>query len=230
MKTYEENIKDKEMKNKNQTKQKNTLSKKSKILKIVLISILSLLTISIISFFIYVSDYYEADEVAKNILTNNTDLIVNDNFIHLKSDSNVGIIFYPGGKVEFTSYLPLMEKYQKENINAFLVEMPFNLAMFNTNAANNIISSNSNIDSWYIIGHSLGGTFASVYAENNSAKIDGLILLGSYSYSNYPIEKTLTIAGSLDYMYEDITYTTNLITIDGGNHAQVRKLWKTRWR
>lgn len=62
---------------------------------------------------------------------------------------------------------------------------------------------------------------ASQYAANHSDQVDGLILLGSYIYGDYPDEDTLTIYGSLNQSVEDhIHYTENIVEIEGGNHAQ----------
>ena len=99
--------------------------------------------------------------------------------------------------------------------------MPFNMAIFNANAADKIINENIDIKHWYIAGHSMGGAMASSYAAKNQDKVEGLILLGSYIYGDYPEDKALTIYGSLNQSVEDkINYTKNIIEIEGGNHAQ----------
>ena len=51
----------------------------------------------------------------------------------------MGIIFYPGDKVENTAYLPLLEQLERKGYNCYLVNMPFKMAIFNKNAANKII-------------------------------------------------------------------------------------------
>ena len=67
----------------------------------------------------------------------------------------------------------------------------------------------------------MGGAMASQYAAENQDKIDGLILLGAYPYKEYPLERTLTVYGSLNTSVADrIDYTENVIVIEGGNHAQ----------
>lgn len=71
--------------------------------------------------------------------------------------------------------------------------MPFNLAIFNINAANSVYSKFPDIQNWYIGGHSLGGAMASKYYKNHQNQLKGLILLGSYIYGNIPVEHTLTI-------------------------------------
>ena len=50
-----------------------------------------------LGFFWYISDYYTADNNALSILEKK-DVYEIDNFIELKADSDIGLIFYPGGK------------------------------------------------------------------------------------------------------------------------------------
>ena len=64
----------------------------------------------------------------------------------------------------------------------------------------------------------MGGAMASQFASEHP---DGLILLGTYPYGDYPVEDTLTVYGSLNQSVEDkIDYTENVVKIEGGNHAQ----------
>lgn len=197
------------------------MKRKLKRIGIIVLSILGLLTLS---FFIYTSIYYHADEVAKNLLEKDQSIIQENNVFTLPSinASDTALIFYPGAKVEAISYLPLLERLREEiDINIYLVEMPFNLAVLNPNAATSIIDSHPEIKHWIISGHSMGGAMASSYASQYSDKVDGLILLGAYIYGDYPQEKALTIYGSLNTsVQEKIDYTENIIVIEGGNHAQ----------
>lgn len=50
-------------------------------------------------------------------------------------DPVAGFIFYPGGKVEYTAYSPLMLALAEQNILCVLLEMPFNLAVLDSSAA-----------------------------------------------------------------------------------------------
>lgn len=102
-----------------------------------------------------------------------------------------------------------------------LVEMPLNMAIFNANAADEIIDQYPNIKNWYIGGHSMGGAMASSYASDHEDQIKGLILMGAYLYGDYPPEKSLTIYGTFNSDLEkNIDYTDNIVVIEGGNHAQ----------
>jgi hypothetical protein len=189
-----------------------------------LIAILALVIVLFIAFFIYASDYYRADETANAVLQSEAVTRVEDNFIVLSpaEAGDTAMIFYPGAKVEYTAYLPLLEKItQSSNITCILVKMPFNMAIFDPDAADDIISRFPDIENWYIAGHSMGGAMASDYASKNQDKIKGLILLGAYIYGDYPVENALTIYGSFNTSVEEkIDYTENIVVIEGGNHAQ----------
>lgn len=207
--------------------------KKKKIL-IWSISIVSTLLLMFTIFLIYVSDYYHADEASIEVFKENTSVIktniYDDAISYIASDSNIGLIFYPGGKVEYTSYEPLMYELASKGITCVLIEMPFNLAVFNANAADNVMDYFPEIDNWYIAGHSLGGTMAAIYLANNADKFDGLILLGSYSTTNLSNKdlKVLSIYGSEDKVMNKEKYEQNKVNlpsdfteqiISGGSHA-----------
>ena len=193
-------------------------------LKITLITILSIVLLLTSAFFIYVSDYYKADDVAASLMQSASGLVVEDSFILLSPDtpSDTALIFYPGAKVEYIAYLPILEKIVKNcDITCILVKMPFNLAIFDVNAADKIIDGFPAIENWYIGGHSMGGAMASSYASNHQDKVKGLILLGAYIYGGYPAERALTVYGTFNASVADkIDYTENIVVIEGGNHAQ----------
>ncbi len=193
-------------------------------LRIMLIVIIAVLILLVGGFLIYASDYYRADDVASSAMQSDAIMIDKNDHIIL-SPTNPGetaMIFYPGAKVEYFAYLPILEKI-KENtgITCILVKMPFNMAIFDSDAADSIIAQFPDVKNWYMAGHSMGGAMASDYASNNQDKIEGLILLGAYLYGNYPAENTLTIYGSFNTSVEEkIDYTENIVVIEGGNHAQ----------
>lgn len=189
--------------------------------KIIVFTLLTVVLTCIIGGFVYVSNYYHATEEAKGILEESM-VIQSEDVIELTNEtSTTGFIFYPGGKVEATAYLPLLDKLREEGIAVFLVEMPFNLAVFNPGAAELIIANHPEITSWYIGGHSLGGAMASSYYDKHPERFDGLILLGAYIYGDVQPTDALTIYGSEDKVLnrDKISYTTNVFVIDGGNHA-----------
>lgn len=174
-------------------------------------------------FFWYVSDYYRAEDAALRVLAQGNGITVQDNLTILSpsSPTDTAIIFYPGAKVEAESYLPLLDQLRQTGLTCILVHMPFHMAIFDANAAEDVISRFPEMQHWYIAGHSMGGAMASKFASNHPDQVDGLILMGAYIYGDYPDEKTLTIYGSLNQSVEDhIDYTKNIVEIEGGNHAQ----------
>lgn len=174
-------------------------------------------------FFWYVSDYYRAEDAALEILAQDSGITVQDNLTMLSpaAHTDTAMIFYPGAKVEAEAYLPLLDQIRQTGITCILVHMPFHMAIFDTNAAEDVIDQFPAFQHWYIAGHSMGGAMASQFASDHPDQIDGLILMGAYIYGDYPAEKTLTIYGSLNQSVEDqIDYTENIVEIEGGNHAQ----------
>ncbi|MGI5959083.1 MAG: alpha/beta fold hydrolase [Massiliimalia sp.] len=175
------------------------------------------------AFFWYVSDYYHAEDVALDVMAQDTDITVQDNLTILSPSysTDTAIIFYPGAKVEAEAYLPLLDQIRQTGATCILVHMPFHMAIFDANAAEDVISKFPEIQHWYIAGHSMGGAMASQFASEHPDQVDGLILLGAYIYGDYPDENTLTVYGSLNQSVEDhIDYTENIVEIEGGNHAQ----------
>lgn len=193
-------------------------------IKITLITIIALGIVLIGAFLIYVCDYYRADDVAIAAMQSEAATRVQGNLILLSpaTPSDTVLIFYPGGKVEAIAYLPILEKItQSSGITCILVKMPFHLAFFDANAADQIIEQFPAIKNWYIGGHSLGGAMASDYASKHPEQVKGLILLGAYIYGDYPAENALTVYGTLNTsVAEKISYTENVVVIEGGNHAQ----------
>lgn len=197
--------------------------KMNKRLRTGLIVTLIILVAAVSAFAIYVSDYYEADSTAL-ALVQMEDVIITADYAVLSPDQpgSEALIFYPGGKVEFTAYLPLLEQVsERTGLTVVLVRMPFNLAVFGINKADSIIEQFPEITAWHIGGHSLGGAMASQYAASSPDAVQSLILLGAYNYGKYPSQDTLTIYGSLEEDIAEQAAGSDYITvIDGGNHAQ----------
>ena len=182
----------------------------------------------------YVSDYYHGDGTAIAALSstesytvlNTSDTIT---FTPTTNKSSIGIIFYPGAKVEPEAYSVMASKLASNGYTTIIVKMPFNLAFFGQNKADDVIAKHQEISTWVIGGHSLGGVFASDYAVNHQDKIAGVIYLAAYPNTNASNAsfKGLSIRGSLDGLATGAEISKNLdkfplnttfITINGGNH------------
>ncbi|MBQ0064907.1 MAG: alpha/beta hydrolase [Firmicutes bacterium] len=197
---------------------------KLKKIGVVLCSIIVLL---IAGSYWYIQDYYQVEESVslENTMEESAEKIVYGN-----ADSTVGLIFYPGGKVEFSSYAPLMERLSENNILCVVVHMPANLAILDTHAADEIMEQYPNIKNWYVGGHSLGGSAACMCLAAHSDQFKGLILLASYSTKNLSASNlpVLSIYGSEDGVLSRKSYDKNRknlpkdtkeYVIQGGNHA-----------
>lgn len=207
---------------------------KSKKLKIALISATLAIALLIGAMAIYLSDFYRADESAISAFAPMSDVncetAKSGDIVFAPDNASAGVIFYPGGKVDENAYKPLGAALASKGILCIIVKMPFNLAVFDVNAADGIRDSYPDVEHWYIAGHSLGGSMAASYLEKNSADYDGLILLGSYSTADLSSSElsVLSIYGSEDKVMNRDKYAANKsnlptdlveFIIDGGNHA-----------
>ncbi len=194
-------------------------------LPVILLALLLILTAGV---GLYAADYYHMDSTAAAALAGAEQS--HHMTIFSADEAHAGLIFYPGGKVEATAYAPLMEALAAQGITCVIAHMPLNLAVLDTNAASDIPERFPHIDSWYIAGHSLGGSMAASYAAE-AKDISGLILLAAYSTadltdSSLPV---LSIYGSEDGVLNMEKYTqyrsylptdTTELILPGGNHAQ----------
>lgn len=176
----------------------------------------------------YLTDYMHAEPTATSYLNGTDGINVTkvDNGLFINGPGNdTAVIFYPGAKVEYTSYLPMFCSLSSKGVDCYLVEMPFNIAFLGENEAGKIIDT-TNYSRYILCGHSLGGVVASSYMAH-SGKGDGLIMLAGYSTENIT-KPTLSIYGSNDgnlnrKSYDEAKPHMSNMTeyvIDGGNHAQ----------
>lgn len=208
--------------------------KKQEYLKRARIIVIALIIILGGAFAIYVNHYYHADDHALASLQSTETVTVwtlqKDTLVFSPKEARAGLIFYPGGKVQYESYAPLMQSLAEQGILCVLVHMPCNLAVLDVNAADGIKEKFSGITTWYLGGHSLGGSMAASYVENHAEEYEGLILLASYSTADLSKTglKVLSIYGSNDGVLSLEKYEQNKTNlpedvvehvIDGGCHA-----------
>ena len=181
----------------------------------------------------YAADFYHADDIAVAAMSSAADVTVEqkgNTLAFVPEDAEAGMIFYPGGKVEYTAYAPLMRALADSGVLGVLVRMPLNLAVLDMNAADGIPEQYSQIRHWYIGGHSLGGSMAASHAAKNTSAYDGLVLLASYSTADLSASglPVISIYGSEDgvlNMEKYAEYKRNLPAafeehiLEGGCHA-----------
>ena len=194
--------------------------------------VIAVILLPLLLFLLYSSDYYHADETAEKAMAG-TDKVhvskIREGWFFDGPGNETGMVFYPGGKVEETAYAPLLSRLAENGIDVFLVKMPFHLVFFGLNKADDMIDAYQ-YDHWYIAGHSLGGVGAGFYAGKNSERLDGVILLASYTTKKLDDDLiTVSVYGTEDGVLNKEGYQKNLENvsvhftehvIEGGNHAQ----------
>ena len=208
-------------------------NKRKRKICIITTSVIVVVAIMFAACAIYLGDYYRADNeaIGSFLPQGSTWREEPDGTIVFEPEgATKGFIFYPGGKVEYTAYIPLMQACAEQGILCVLLEMPFNLAVLDINAADGVQAEYPEIEEWYIGGHSLGGSMAATYAANNAGDFKGLILLASYSTADISESalSVLSVYGSEDgvlNMEKYEKYASNLPhdftehVIEGGCHA-----------
>ena len=182
-------------------------------------------------FLIYTGSYYRADPSAVSALLSDQMVTVAQTeygwFFDGPSE-NKALVFYPGAKVEETAYAPLLHFLAEQAMDVCLVKMPFHLALFGSNKADDVMAL-YDYDSWYIGGHSLGGAMAASYAAKKGTPLNGVILLAAYPIKALDSGLLLiSIYGSedgilnMDKLSQSIQFAPDNYknyVIEGGNHA-----------
>lgn len=191
----------------------------------VIIWLVLLVVMLLVAFWKYAQTYYKALPYENEAVTvTETD----DYYVIGDTDAARGFIFYPGAKVEESAYLPVLTSLSEADVCCVLVKMPYQLAIFNQNAAAGVMEDFPQIENWYIGGHSLGGAMAAGFAAKHEEELQGLILLAAYPTDALSELPVLSVYGSedgvlnLEKYQKSITLADHLseYVIEGGNHAQ----------
>jgi len=199
------------------------------------IALLAGLVIVSAAFAIWANDAYPADDAALQALTSDSKVTVTaDNIITFQSadqQPTTGFIFYPGGRVDYRAYAPVLRMIAEGGYFVALVPVPLNMAFFDVDAATPVLEGHPEIETWAVGGHSLGGAMASVFAKDHLAELDAVIFFASYpaddSLKNADIE-VLSIYGTNDMAgmatFDEkkslLAADTQYVILEGGNHAQ----------
>ena len=152
-------------------------------------------------------------------------------FRPIHAAAHTGFIFYPGGRVDYRSYAPILKSLARQGFLVVLIPMPLSLAFFTPNKADAVPAAFPEIQQWAIGGHSLGGAMAARYCFTHPEKMQALILWASYpadtdSLANQKLA-VLSIFGSEDGQVKNIEASNRLlpadaawVRIEGGSHAQ----------
>lgn len=148
-----------------------------------------------------------------------------------EGESEVGLVFYPGGRVHPEAYVATLAPLAREaNATVVIPEMPLNLAVLDQNAAGPAMDR-YDPDRWVVGGHSLGGVMACRYAASNPDRVAGVALVASYCDQNIAERDlaVLSVTGEADTVLDRDSYRANLanlptdatvVTLPGVNHTQ----------
>jgi hypothetical protein len=145
----------------------------------------------------------------------------------------VGLVLYPGARVDPRSYAPAAHTLAGEGYLVVIVPMPLNLAVFAPDRAAEVMAAFPEIGRWAVGGHSLGGAMAARFAYQNPDAVQGLVLWAAYPASTddlsghsaavtsiYATEDGLTTEDKIAASRPLLPPDTSWVAIDGGNHAQ----------
>ena len=115
---------------------------------------------------------------------------------------------------------------------AVIVPMPFNLAVFGSGKASDVIKAHPEITRWAIGGHSLGGAMSAKYVYDHPEAVEGLGFWAAYPATNNSLAdrtvKVASISASNDGLATPdkieasrpyLPPSTEWLQIQGGNHA-----------
>lgn len=152
-------------------------------------------------------------------------------FRPIDMEVHTGLIFYPGGRVDYRSYAPILKSIAEQGYLVVLVPMPLSLAFFAPDKADEVLAEFPEIENWALAGHSLGGAMAARYCYTHPDEFQALVLWASYpantdSLANEKLA-VLSIYGSEDGQVKKIQDSSTLlpsnttwVEIIGGSHAQ----------
>ncbi|MFS0785259.1 alpha/beta family hydrolase [Shouchella sp. 1P09AA] len=199
-------------------------------MKRILLLLSSIILLLIIAFFIWTQFTYDRMD-AQGIQLLEPLPVEDEWLIYTAEDAEIGIVLYPGAKVEPDAYAYVAQELSKQGITVAVPSVTLNLSILDRSKANEIMDRDPDLD-WYISGHSMGGAAAAMYADEHLDKISGLILLGAYAASNDNLYQSslpvLSLSGSEDGLStpekiedtrENLPPTTDYVEIEGGNHA-----------
>jgi hypothetical protein len=143
----------------------------------------------------------------------------------------VGLVFYPGGRVEPGAYVHTLAPLAERGVTVVVPGVPLNLAVLDSDAASPVIAGEGGVGSWYVGGHSLGGAMACRYANGHSERVDGLVLAASYCDVDVSDSglATVAITGSRDGVLNRDRFESNrrflpadatFVSVEGMNHGQ----------
>jgi hypothetical protein len=140
-----------------------------------------------------------------------------------------GLVFLPGARVDPRAYAPELRRVAEAGYLVVVLKEPFGFSIVDRTHATRIIENHPEVTHWAVAGHSLGGTVAASFAEDDR-RVEGLLLLASYPSAR--VERTdlrvTSVSGDRDGLVtpEDIARSkpnlpasTAYVVVPGASHA-----------
>ncbi|WP_445002193.1 alpha/beta hydrolase [Exiguobacterium alkaliphilum] len=197
-------------------------------LKWIGLGLVGLILVAVIGFLMWTQLTYGPTDEALGYAAEATEV---DNRLEFGDpDSEVGIILYPGAKVEKEAYAYYGSRLAEEGVFVAIPSLRLNLGIADIDAAETIIAAHPGIERWIVGGHSLGGSAASGFALENESRVEGVIFLASYPISSMVESelRVLSISGEVDGLAtqtdieasrENVPDDAVFYEIVDGNHA-----------
>lgn len=149
--------------------------------------------------------------------------------------SPTSVFYQPGAKVEARAYAAVLRPLAESGYRVVIVKQPLGIAFLSLGAFDTIRADHPDTQSWVLGGHSLGGTVASIQANDNGGDAPGsargLLLHASYPASD--ISATLQAAVTSVFGTHDglatpddiaasranLPESAGFVPIEGGIHA-----------
>ena len=149
------------------------------------------------------------------------------------ADAQVGIVFYPGGRVDARSYAPLARDLAEQGYLVVITPVTLNLAVMSPNVGDRARDAHPEVERWGIIGHSLGGAMAATHVAARPGEYEALVFLAAYPPDGTNLREAVGIVASVygdrdgGLKMEKVNSTKELLPtnsifteIKGANHAQ----------
>jgi hypothetical protein len=199
----------------------------------IVVAIVALLAIA--GFVVWALTPYRADDAALEAMASGRGVTVTEEAEGIvfapDGDPSVGLVLYPGGRVEASAYAPLARAVAEQGYLVIIQPMPLNLAVFGIGSADDAFGAHPDIAAWAVGGHSLGGAMAAEFTAREPGRISALVLLAAYPASSDLSGEdfsALTMRGSEDGLVSvdeieegqlKLPPGSAFSEIDGGNHA-----------
>jgi dienelactone hydrolase len=177
---------------------------------------------------------YHANQFALSFLQSSrkVDVTQTEEYIAFlpREGTSVGLVFYPGARVEAEAYAVFLHEMATWGYATFLTKMPLGLAVFGRNRAASLISAYPAIQTWVAGGHSMGGGMACEFVATHT-NVRGLLLYGTFPGCDLSRRKELAV--TVIYGTHDTVITPAQVTgsrsklpaqaryveISGGTHS-----------